>query len=476
MSTTQQKHLPILLIEDDQALARLITDELEAEGWSLVVHHQVQTALDWLNINQPALIVTDLRLPDGDGMSVVEQVVQHWPEEQRPGLIVITAFGSVRQAVQALQAGADDFLTKPLDLEHFLLAVKRVVATRQLHDELFQFRKLNRQPAFHQMFGRSAAMRNLFEQIKVIGRAQGPVLINGESGTGKELVAKALHAESDRAAGPFLAVNCAGIPQELLESEFFGHAAGSFTGAKKARKGLLQEANGGSLLLDEIGEMPITLQAKLLRALQDGSIRPVGQDTEEKVDVRIIAATHRDLKQKVTEGSFREDLFYRLETFALSVPPLREREEDREILAQQFLQQLMVAQGRKIKGFSDQTLEILRRYPFPGNVRELQNVVERAFAFCGEDWVQPQHLPARLHDSKAEHAETTLSVSGQRDEALLAGAVLPTLEQLQKRYVNMVLGEVGGNKRRAAALLGIGRRTLYRWLDEDDDVSEMTTG
>ncbi|HAO23567.1 MAG TPA: sigma-54-dependent Fis family transcriptional regulator [Methylophaga sp.] len=473
MKMKQNKNLPILLIEDDQALARLISDELEAEGWSLAVHHQVQSAIDWLNINQPALIVTDLRLPDGDGMNVVEQVVRHWPEEQRPGLIVITAFGSVRQAVQALQAGADDFLTKPLDLEHFLLAVERVVATRKLHDELFQFRKLNRQPSFHQMFGRSEAMRNLFEQIKVIGRAQGPVLINGESGTGKELVAKALHAESDRADGPFLAVNCAGIPQELLESEFFGHSAGSFTGAKKSRKGLLQEANGGSLLLDEIGEIPMALQAKLLRALQDGSIRPVGQDTEEKVDVRIIAATHRDLKQKVVEGSFREDLFYRLETFALSVPPLRDREEDREILAQQFLQQLEVTQGRNIKGFSDKALEIIRQYAFPGNVRELQNVVERAFAFCTEDWVQPQHLPARLLENQSATAPSvTNPVDDPRNETLLSGAVLPTLEQLQKRYVRMVLQEADGNKRRAAALLGIGRRTLYRWLDEESDETE----
>lgn len=472
MTLKQQMNLPILLIEDDQALARLITDELEAEGWSLVVHHQIQSAMDWLTINQPALIVTDLRLPDGDGMKVVEQVVTHWPEEQRPGLIVITAFGSVRQAVHALQAGADDFLTKPLDLEHFLLAVERVVATRKLHDELFQFRKLNRQPAFHQMFGRSEAMRNLFEQIKVIGRAQGPVLINGESGTGKELVAKALHAESDRADGPFLAVNCAGIPQELLESEFFGHAAGSFTGAKKARKGLLQEANGGSLLLDEIGEMPMALQAKLLRALQDGSIRPVGQDTEEKVDVRIIAATHRDLKQKVVEGSFREDLFYRLETFALSVPPLREREEDREILAQQFLQQLVVSQGRKIQGFSDKALEIIREYAFPGNVRELQNVVERAFAFCSEEWVQPHHLPTRLLENQSTPQELVTPDMEKHNDDLLAGAVLPTLDQLQKRYVNMVLQEVGGNKRRAAALLGIGRRTLYRWLDEESDEAE----
>lgn len=464
----------VLLLEDDEALSRLICDELAAQNWQLSVHHKLASALDWLKDEHPALIVTDLRLPDGNGMSLVEQVVADWPEAQRPGLIVITAFGSVRQAVEALQAGADDFLTKPLDLDHFLLAVERVVANRALKDELFQFRKLSQQTGFHGMFGRSTAMRNLFEQIKVIARAQGPVLINGESGTGKELVAKALHNESERAAGPFLAVNCAGIPQELLESEFFGHAAGAFTGANKARKGLLQQANGGSLLLDEIGEMPMALQAKLLRALQDGSIRPVGQDTEEQVDVRIFAATHRDLRQKVDEGSFREDLFYRLETFALSVPPLRSREDDSELLAQQFLQKLAMSQGKNIKGFSEAVLVLLRTYPFPGNVRELQNVVERAVAFCSEDWIQVSHLPARLTQHNSENLGSQTSEMADIDAALLAGPVLPTLDQLQKRYVRKILDEVGGNKRRAAALLGIGRRTLYRWLDEAEAETDQS--
>jgi DNA-binding NtrC family response regulator len=458
----------ILLVEDDQALARLITDELETEGWQLAVHHELSSAQRWLQKNKPALIVTDLRLPDGNGMELVRSVVNDSPDDRRPGLIVITAFGSVRQAVEALQAGADDFLTKPLDLEHFLLTVQRVVENRQLKDELFQFRKLGRNQGFHGMFGQSAAMRALVEQIKVIARAQGPVLINGESGTGKELVAKALHLESERAAAPFLAVNCAGIPQELLESEFFGHAAGAFTGANKVRKGLLQQANGGSLLLDEIGEMPLSLQVKLLRALQDGSIRPVGQDTEEQVDVRIIAATHRDLKQKVKDGSFREDLFYRLETFALTVPPLRARDDDHELLAQQFLQQLAIAQGKFVKGFSAEVLELIRNYSFPGNVRELQNVVERALAFCNEDWIQPQHLPARLTEAAPTETEHHEVAGSLQDNDLLAGAVLPTLDQLQRRYVKKVLEEVNGNKRRAAALLGIGRRTLYRWLEDKD--------
>ncbi len=301
----------------------------------------------------------------------------------------------------------------------------------------------------------------------MVARAQGPVLINGESGTGKELVARALHAESDRAEGPFLAVNCAGIPQELLESEFFGHAAGAFTGANKARKGLLQEAQKGSLLLDEIGEMPLALQAKLLRALQDGSIRPVGQDTEVQVDVRIFAATHRDLKQKVEQGSFREDLYYRLETFALQIPALRERDDDLELMAQQFVRQIAMTQGKPVKGFSVAALSLIRSYSFPGNVRELQNVVERAVAFCDSDWIEPQHLPSRLLDALSPISDGTTQTTDNSDkeQRLLAGNLLPTLDELQQRYVHMVLDEVNGNKRRAAALLGIGRRTLYRWLE-----------
>lgn len=457
---------PILLVEDDQALARLIADELKAEKIPLQIQHDLSSALLWLENHQPGLIVTDLRLPDGNGMQLVQHVVKQWPEDSRPGMIVITAFGSVRQAVEALQAGADDFLTKPLDLEHFLLTIKRVGATRALKDELFQFRKLTQNKGFHGIYGQSAPMRALFEQIKVVARAQGPILINGESGTGKELVAKALHQESDRADAPFQAVNCAGIPQELLESEFFGHAAGAFTGANKARKGLLQEVNGGTLLLDEIGEMPMALQAKLLRALQDGSIRPVGQDTEVHVDVRIIAATHRDLKQKVTQGSFREDLYYRLETFTLTVPPLRDREDDKEFLAQQFLQTLAIAQGKAVKGISQEALAVINKYAFPGNVRELQNVMERAFAFCTEEWIQVAHLPARLSEQPTKDNMPLTSEKQLDDRDLLAGPMLPSLEQLQKRYVRMILKEVDGNKRRAAALLGIGRRTLYRWLDD----------
>lgn len=467
MITSQDKTL--LVVEDDHALAELIREELETEGWQVIITHELGTALEQFHTSQPAMIVTDMRLPDGDGLQLVEHVRQSTDVQESPGLIVITAFGSVKQAVTALHAGADDFLTKPLDMEHFLLAVSRVSEARQIKVELQLFRQLGKQQDFYGMFGQSAAMRKLFQQIKVIAKSQGPVLIHGESGAGKELVAKALHKESERADGPFLAVNCAGIPSELLESEFFGHAAGAFTGAGKKRKGLMQQANGGSLLLDEIGEMPLSLQVKLLRALEDGSIRPVGQDTEEKVDVRILAATHRDLEQKVQDGSFREDLYYRLEAFSLAVPPLRERSEDQELLAQLFLRQLVSQRGGNIKGFDDKALKLIQDYDFPGNVRELHNVVERAVAFCNEEWIAPHHLPKRMLTGVSPSANNgkTETALNKEERALLDGPVLPTLPELQKRYVKMVLGTVDGNKRRAAAILGIGRKTLYRWLEEE---------
>src|SRR5690625_4160627 len=374
-----------------------------------------------------------------------------------PAFLVITAFGSVQQAVTALKEGADDFLTKPLDLEHFGLTVARLLETRRLRSEIRRFRELLADERFHGMLGHSRAMRELFDQIRQLARAAGPVLIIGESGTGKELVARAVHAESDRRAGLFLAVNCAGIPAELLESEFFGHAAGAFTGAQRARKGLFAQANGGSLFLDEIAEMPLPLQAKLQRVLQEGTFRPVGSDHEQAVDVRVIAASNRPLETEAGRESFREDLFFRLETFTLHVAPLREREEDLDLLAADFVARFAAQAGRSIQGFADNALEQMRRYPFPGNVRELQNAIERAVTFYHGQLIEREHLPVRI----ANYRDDTLDAATTLLSQLIDGPLLPTLNELEQRYIAHVLNLTGGNKRRTAALLGIGRRTLY---------------
>ncbi|RUO27163.1 sigma-54-dependent Fis family transcriptional regulator [Aliidiomarina minuta] len=448
----------IYVVEDDPGLRELLQEELEAEGYQVQAQDSVEQALPEIENWQPDLVISDLRLPGANGMSMIPHL-QKLPAA--PAILLITAFGTVSQAVDALKQGADDFLTKPLDIEHLLLATRRLIENRRLKNTVNAFRRSLGDNSFHGMIGNSRAMRDLVNQIAQVAGAESAVLVLGESGTGKELVAKAIHEESSRKDGPFLAVNCAGIPLELMESEFFGHAAGAFTGAQKARSGLLKEADQGTLLLDEIGEMPLELQAKLLRVLQEGTLRPVGSDQEIQVDVRIIAATHRDLEALVSEGQFREDLFYRLETFALQVPALRERGDDRELLAQFFLAAL-TKENDTPPVLSSAALDRIYNYPFPGNVRELQNAMERAVTFCQGKEILPQHLPDRM--------QKEAQVSNNEEQTPGFGEVplsqLRSLSDVQRDYVRYVLRESGGNKRKAAEILGVTRRTLYRWLED----------
>ncbi|MCQ4298426.1 sigma-54 dependent transcriptional regulator [Pseudomonas songnenensis] len=453
----------VLLVEDDDSLRQLLVEELEDRGLQVRALASAEEAVGSLESWEPALVVSDLRLPGADGMALLRRVKSM---QAAPAFLVITAFGSIQQAVAALKEGADEFLTKPLDLEHFALAVGRALETRRLRDEVRRFQQLLSDDRFHGMLGRSRVMRGLFDQIRQLARAEGPVLVIGESGTGKELVARAVHAQSERAKGPFLAINCAGLPAELLESEFFGHVTGAFTGANRAHKGLFQQADGGTLFLDEIGEMPLPLQAKLLRVLQEGTIRPVGAERELSVDVRIIAASNRPLETEAGREAFREDLFFRLETFILQVPPLRDREEDLELLAAGFVAHFAARSGRPVRGLTPAALEQLRRYPFPGNVRELQNAIERAVTFCHGRSIELEHLPSRIADYRDDKA---CSAGTELLAQLSDGPLLPTLEELELRYIEHVLKLVDGNKRRAAALLGIGRRTLYRRLGERED-------
>jgi two-component system NtrC family response regulator len=452
----------VLLIEDDASLRTLLAEELEVDGYRVVCAESVAEGCRLGLESRPDLIVSDLRLPDGDGLVVLREL-------QAEGLsvpfVIITAFGTVDQAVEALQAGADDFLTKPLSTDHLRLKIKRLLAHAAITSELARYKSQSTDDTSMGLVGESHAMGKLRSEVRQVARSQAAVLINGESGTGKELVARAIHQESDRKDRPFIPVNCAGIPHELMESEFFGHEAGAFTGAKSARRGLFAEADGGTLLLDEIGEMPLPLQAKLLRVLQENTIKPVGADQEEKVDVRIIAATHQDLVKCVSQGSFREDLYYRLETLTLVVPPLRERGDDVDLLAMHFLRDSAKRHNRGFLQLSEVAASILADYPFPGNVRELSSAIERAVTFCNGELVLPEHLPARIRKRQAEFAD----VRPQPPSGNLAE--WPTLDQVQQDYVGRVINAVDGNKRRAAQILGVNRRTLYRWLDADKDDS-----
>ncbi|MFP4165153.1 MAG: sigma-54-dependent transcriptional regulator [Chitinispirillaceae bacterium] len=451
----------IWIVEDDRALGTMLVEEVSDAGYEAQWMSSAEKAMDTFQSMQPDLVVSDLRLPGMDGLSFMRAAYQMFPGSP-PGFLIITAFGTIPKAIEALRAGADDFLTKPLDLEHFILTVERSIEKRQLKQMVSHMRQLSSE-CFHGIYGKCDSMRRLFGQIKQIAPSQGTVLITGESGTGKELVARAIHNESESCTGPFVPINCAGIPEHLLESEFFGHAEGSFTGARKGRRGLFAEAQGGTLFLDEISEMPLSLQAKLLRILQDKKVRRLGENREYQVDVRILAATHRDIEKEVREGRFRKDLFFRLETFTLQVPSLRERGEDIEMLAAVFLREFALALGKDVKGFSPSALECINAYSFPGNIRELRNAIERAVTFCETNRVQLDNLPARMRNNH--------SVSGQavsHEDALLNKneGFLP-LAEIERRYIRRVMEYVDGNKRKAAAILGIGRRTLYRKFELD---------
>lgn len=448
----------ILLVEDDRGHRELLRDELTDAGYRVVAVTDAAEAREAFRETTFAAVVSDLRLPGKDGFHVLESAQAQVPV---PGFVMLTGFGTIDQAVSALKAGADEFLTKPVDLEHLRLTLQRVLQSRRLRVEVQEYREVLGDKGFHGMLGKSPAMLKLFDLVRRVAQSDGSVLITGESGTGKELVARALHRESPRTDGPFVVINCAGIPETLLESELFGHAAGSFTGARGARTGLFQEAHGGTLFLDEIGEMPVSMQTKLLRVLQDGKVRPVGANEELDSDVRVLAATHRDLVEEMGEGRFREDLFFRLETFRLHVPPVRERGEDIAALLEFFLRRFGLVRGQTPPRFEPAAMRLLLDYRFPGNVRELESLVERAATLARGDWLRVADLPERVRAQRQPAESTGADAVRLRDEDW------QTLAEVEAHYLRRVLDFTGGNKQRAARILGIGRRTLYRRLGED---------
>jgi DNA-binding NtrC family response regulator len=439
----------ILLVEDDREMLELVREHLEGEGHTVAAVGLGAEAIARLKAEAFDIVLTDLRLPDVDGM----EVLQASRETQREiPVILITAFGTIETAIQAIRQGAYDFVTKPFALDEISLLVGKAWEARRLREEN---RRLREEVAgryrLHNLLGRSPAMQSVFALIRQAAPGDVNVLITGESGTGKELVAKALHFNSPRADRPFVPINCAAVPASLLESELFGHVKGAFTGAVGSRHGLFREAHGGTLFLDEIGDMAPELQAKLLRTIEDRSVRPVGSDQVTPLDVRIIAATNQDLPARIRTGQFRDDLYYRLAVIPIQLPALRERKEDIPLLAEHFLSRAITASGKQVSGFTPETMTVLLRHPWPGNVRELENVVERAVTLTASGTITPEAL---LLDA---------SVSPPTALSLAQLPRRPTLQELTDEYVSLVLQETDGDKARAAELLGISKRTLYRW-------------
>lgn len=429
----------------------LLEDFLVSEGHAVQTYARATDALEALKKTTsgfPDLVVTDIKMPLMDGMTFLEKV-----KETAPGVpvILMTAFGSIESAIEAIRRGAFDYITKPFKLAEIGVTVNRAIEFGRLKKDNTSLRnQLKQSFSMGEMLGKSPAMKRVFDLVTRVARANSNVLIQGESGTGKEMVARAVHRASSRASEPFVAINCSAIPEALLESELFGHAKGAFTGAISKRRGLFEEATGGTLFLDEIGDMDMMLQAKLLRVLQERKIKAVGENAYRDVDVRIIAATHKDLKKAVKDGEFREDLFYRLSVIPVELPPLRERAEDIPLLADHFLQKYAAANGVELRGFSKGAMARMMAMRWEGNVRELENLVERMVVLSGGPVIEEGDIPG---------------AAGSDDgNAFFEGATsdFPTIEELERRYIERVLQKTGGRKDKASEILGINRRTLYR--------------
>jgi DNA-binding NtrC family response regulator len=440
----------VLLVDDDPDICDLVVERLSRRQLSVTAKASAEEALPAALLEPFDLVIVDLKLPGMTGTEFCSRLSQSRPDLP---VIVITAHGTMDTAVEALRAGAHDFIVKPIELNQLTLAVERTIATRHLREELQRLRQIvSERQGSDDLVGQSECMLDVKRQIQRVARSDATVLVTGESGTGKELIARAVHQWSARRDGPLVTVNCAALPEQLFESELFGHLRGAFTDAHSSRTGLFVTANNGTIFLDEVGEIPLPLQAKLLRVLQERRIRPVGSSTEVPIDVRVVAATNRDLSRLVEEGRFREDLYYRLNVINLHIPPLRARGNDVLLLAHHFIKRFAQAEGKNVTGMLSATAEHLLSYDWPGNVRELQNCIERAVALTEYDRLTVEDLPSVLH----QRPRRALSFSTDDAEAL------PTLDEMERRYIEHVLGIVGGNKTMAARILGVDRRTLHR--------------
>jgi DNA-binding NtrC family response regulator len=443
----------VLVVDDDQDQCALFEASLDRLGYAVNTTTSPQMALELAAHESFDAIITDLGMTEMSGIDLCERLLGVRPDVP---VVVVTGYGSMETAIAAMRVGAHDFLTKPVDPKLLGLAVARAVKHGQLQSEVKRLREVVVDKAsLGTLVGESSSMKRVHDLVARVAESDASVLIQGETGTGKELVARAIHRLSPRKNGPFVAINCAAVPAPLLESELFGHARGAFTDAKSARAGLFVEASGGTLFLDEIGELPLEVQPKLLRALQERTVRPVGSNQELPFDARVVAATHRDLETEAHDRRFRQDLYYRINVDRIDVPPLRERGSDVLNLAAHFLDKFSKRASRESVGLSAPVAERLLAYDWPGNVRELENCMERAVALARFDQVTLDDLPQRV---RAYRADRFVLSADQADEIV-------TLEEIERRYIARVITLVDGNKSRAAQLLGLDRRTLYRKLE-----------
>ena len=437
----------ILIADDEEVLRKNLGEFLERAGYEVDAAADGEEALELVLAGDYSVLLTDIRMPRMDGISLLKRVVKERPETS---VLIATAYASIESAVEALRHGAFDYVLKPIVFEDLLQKVRNLIAYRTLKDEVARLRQsVQRRLGFEGIIGESPRMAEVFELIDRVAPSQSTVLIIGQSGTGKELVARAVHARSSLADREFLAINVAAIPPELAESYLFGHERGAFTGAAARREGVLRAARGGTVFLDEVAELSMPLQAKLLRAIEMHEIMPVGCDRPTRVDFRLISATNQDIEQMVAEGTFRQDLLFRLNVFRIDVPPLRERREDVAALAHHFLTTHACSVAKTHLGLSNECMRLLVAYAWPGNVRELSNVIERAVLLTDGDRVMPQHLPAEIRETPTG-----------------PWALRSALEEFERSHLARVLIETGGDKEAAARLLDVHLATLYRRLDK----------
>ncbi|MBN1814787.1 MAG: sigma-54-dependent Fis family transcriptional regulator [Anaerolineae bacterium] len=449
----------VLVIDDDKMIRSFLDSILSEDGYEVLSAATGAEGSATLRAKPVDVVLLDLMLPDEDGISVLRKIKQEEPSVQ---VILLTAYGAVESAVEAMRLGAYDYIDKPSDVSKLKLVIGRALEELTMRREIERLRQ--QAGAYMQgwIVGESKEMRRIAQLVTKVAQGNATVLIQGESGTGKEVVANAIHRQSQRAKNPFTVINCAAIPADLLESELFGFEAGAFTGAQRRKKGMLEVADKGTLFLDEIGEMKPETQAKILRVIETKTLRRVGGTTDIKVDVRFIAATNRDLRAAVQKGTFREDLYYRLQVVVIDLPPLRERMEDLELFITAFIDEFNQAMGKNIEKVSDEALEPMKRYHWPGNIRELRNVIERGLVLCDGREIQLAHLPAELCDKSSTPSGPTIPADLPPQGVNLEDMV----SQLERRLIEEALTRTGGNQSEAAEMLSISRDQLRYRLEK----------